>query len=249
MGSASTVYERMIIRPPSEALEIQREAIAAFGWPTDLDRNAVESVIAILGGKLAHSEAAWRRLSDTLSNDGSVAVIGADINPEAIDIHGNERYVVADGAFAAFNLVDSSVIKRIHAIVTDADGGEGVIQAMAHPHLLWILHPHSDNLDEIVTLAQHLVELGRSVVVTHQLEEEIDGAINVGGITDGDRAACIARCVLIPTEIKLKGFSTNQLGRWSNHSNQEMKLLKLDWMARVLDALGFNGFRTNQPKS
>ena len=103
-------------------------------------------------------------------------------------------------------------------------------QAMRHSHIVWVLHPHGDNLEEVIGLAQHLRDLERNVVLTHQLEEEMIGAINIGGLTDGDRAACLARCVLDASAIKLSGFSIDGIGRWSGQSDPEQKLLKLDWI-------------------
>ena len=238
MGNASTVFERMMMNPPSEALQLQRDAITAFGWSIDDDRKAVESVKEILNDMLDDSDLIWKKLADSLTEARGVTIVGADADADSLPRQEHEQFIVADGAFAAFTQLEPSIIKRVIAIVSDADGGEGMRQAMEHSHIVWILHPHGDNLEEVTDLAQHLRELERNVVLTHQLEEEMIGAINIGGLTDGDRAACLARCVLDASAIKLSGFSIDGIGRWSGQSNPEQKLLKLDWMARILDSLG-----------
>ncbi len=234
--------------PPSEALQLQREAVKAFGWSAGDDLKALEYVIDILGDNLIDSDKVWKRLADTLREIGRVTIIGADVDSISLDMGRDEHYLVADGAFAAFTHLDSSIIERVLAIVTDADGGDEMRKAIDHPHILWILHPHNDNIDDVVVLAQHLKELKRTVVLTHQLEEEVIGAVNVGGLTDGDRAACLARHVLDSSAIKLDGFSIGHIGHWSGQSDPEQKLLKLDWMAKILDSLGLDGFRTSQPE-
>ncbi len=238
MGNASTVFERMMMNPPSEALQLQRDAITAFGWSIDDDRKAVESVKEILSDMLADSDLLWRYLANSLRAAKGITIVGADARGNYLSRLEHERFIVADGAFAAFTDLDPSFIKRVIAIVSDADGGEGMRQAMRHSHIVWILHPHGDNLKEVNDLAQRLKELERNVVLTHQLEEDIVGAINIGGLTDGDRAACLARCVLDASAIKLSGFSVGGIGRWSGKSDSELKLLKLDWMVRILDSLG-----------
>jgi len=228
----------MKMNPPSGALQLQRDAIAAFGWSIDDDRKAVESVKEILNDMLADSDSIWKYLADSLREARGVTIVGADAEANSLPRQEHERFIVADGAFAAFTRLESSFIKRVIAIVSDADGGEGMRLAMRHSHIVWILHPHGDNLKEVNDLAQRLKELERNVVLTHQLEEEIVGAINIGGLTDGDRAACLARCVRDASAIKLNGFSVDGIGRWSGQSDSEQKLLKLNWMARILDSLG-----------
>jgi uncharacterized Rossmann fold enzyme len=61
---------------------------------------------------------------------------------------------------------------------------------------------------------------------------------NPGGFTDGDRAACIVAAFGISIEsIKLIGFCSNKIGRWTGITDPIRKLRKLKWMDRVLEIL------------
>ena len=62
---------------------------------------------------------------------------------------------------------------------------------------------------------------------------------NPGGFTDGDRSVCFVLSQNVPKEqIKLRGFQTNSIGRWTGSTNPERKMRKLEWMRRVLDIAG-----------
>ena len=65
---------------------------------------------------------------------------------------------------------------------------------------------------------------------------KIGGMHNPGGFTDGDRAVCIA-FALGANEVELVGFSTDDVGQWSGVTDKKRKLIKLQWMNRVLNIL------------
>ena len=75
MGNASTVFERMMMNPPSEALQLQRDAITAFGWSIDDDRKAVESVKEILNDMLDDSDLIWKKLAENWKEQGECGEI------------------------------------------------------------------------------------------------------------------------------------------------------------------------------
>ena len=52
----------------------------------------------------------------------------------------------------------------------------------------------------------------------------------------GDRAVCIA-FALGASEVKLVGFSTDEVGQWSGVTDEKRKLIKLKWMNKVLQIL------------
>ena len=75
-------------------------------------------------------------------------------------------------------------------------------------------------------------------MLTHQCDEQYDDMYNVGGFTDGDRAACFIRSLGVPNErVQYMGYTTDRVGSWSGTTNPERKLAKLVWMERVLDLL------------
>jgi len=76
-------------------------------------------------------------------------------------------------------------------------------------------------------------------VLTHQTPGEIDGMYNPGGFTDGDRAICFLLALGVPIEkISLLGTRTDIVGKWSGVTKPAEKIIKLEWMAKVLDIIG-----------
>jgi len=66
---------------------------------------------------------------------------------------------------------------------------------------------------------------------------------NPGGFTDGDRAACIvAACGIPNNKIRLIGFRSDKIGRWTGVTDPVRKLRKLKWMDAVLDILRGTSF-------
>ena len=98
------------------------------------------------------------------------------------------------------------------------------------------LHAHGDNVERWKqALARWPNE--HPLILTHQTPNEIKGMYNPGGFTDGDRAACIA-LALGAENLELVGFSTDEVGKWSGHTEEKNKLIKLQWMKEVIDLLG-----------
>ena len=78
------------------------------------------------------------------------------------------------------------------------------------------------------------------LILTHQTNSPIEGAYNVGGFTDGDRALCLMLALGIqPERLVLVGYDEQTFGRWSGVSNEALKRRKLAWMAKILDKVGF----------
>ena len=130
---------------------------------------------------------------------------------------------------------------RLAFIVSDADGGEGTIEAVNRGKTVF-LHAHGDNENDW----RALLEIAKNapspppLILTHQTTGEIAGMHNPGGFTDGDRVACIAMSLGIPIErITMLGTNTNKVGRWSGTTEKEKKLVKLQWMKTILQALEF----------
>ena len=52
------------------------------------------------------------------------------------------------------------------------------------------------------------------LILTHQTPDRIEGMLNPGGFTDGDRAVCLAMMLGLKQEAcELIGFSTNSIGQ------------------------------------
>ena len=104
-----------------------------------------------------------------------------------------------------------------------------------------ILHAHGDNISSWRNLLEIAVNIPNPprIVLTHQTSEKIDGMHNPGGFTDGDRAICFLTALGVPNErILLLGTRTDIVGKWSGKTNPEEKLMKLQWMAKVIDIIG-----------
>ena len=152
--------------------------------------------------------------------------------------------VAADGAVGVLSSLPESISERawsrLVCIVSDADGGEGTTAAVKRS-IPVILHAHGDNFDswkEILTLAANIQTPPR-LVLTHQTPKKIEGMYNPGGFTDGDRSICFLVALGVPiANISLLGTRTDIVGKWSGVTNPAEKLIKLQWMAKILQILG-----------
>ena len=127
-------------------------------------------------------------------------------------------------------------------VVTDFDGNPH-LNAAAGSDIVFVAHAHGDNFERW----QHsLNEWSRlenppSLILTHQVNESIEGMENFGGFTDGDRAVCLVLALGVHRHnISLVGFSTTSIGEWSGQTNPVRKLEKLEWMVKILQMLGLS---------
>ena len=129
---------------------------------------------------------------------------------------------------------------RVALIVSDADGGEGTIEAVRRAVPLF-LHAHGDNRREWESLLEFAEERASlpDLILTHQTQEKIPGMYNPGGFTDGDRAACILTALGVSSNrIRMLGTRTDIVGRWSGKTQEKTKMKKLQWMRRILSIQG-----------
>ena len=152
--------------------------------------------------------------------------------------------VAADGAVGVLSSLPESISERawsrLVCIVSDADGGDGT-NAAVERSIPVILHAHGDNFESwknLLTLASNIITPPR-LVLTHQTPDKIEGMHNPGGFTDGDRSICFLVALGVPiSNISLLGTRTDIVGKWSGETNPVEKLVKLQWMAKVLDIIG-----------
>ena len=175
-----------------------------------------------------------------------IAVLGAAIEEsEIISMLENPTlFVAADGAVGVLSTLPESVSERawsrLVCIVSDADGGAGTMEAVKRGIPI-ILHAHGDNKSSwrnLLGIALNMQNPPR-IVLTHQTPEKITGMYNPGGFTDGDRAICFLIALGVPSDrIILLGTRTDVVGKWSGATNPEEKLIKLQWMAKILAIIG-----------
>ncbi len=250
---------RNMSRPPTdllphikEVVTIQDEFRTHFEWGLDHDQLSAKELISIVEDSGIDL---WSRpnRAATVANiqrravlrKQNVAILGAAIDVEELTqiLETPTLLIVADGAAGVFSLLPDTSAERAWSrllfMVSDADGGDGTIQAARRGKTIF-LHAHGDNREDWKKLLDISIEASSPppLVLTHQTPEEIPGMHNPGGFTDGDRAACIALSLGIPIDrITLLGTNTEEVGRWSGTTVRSTKLEKLKWMGRILRLL------------
>ena len=250
---------RNMSRPPTdllphikEVVTIQDEFRTHFEWGLDHDQLSAKELISIVEDSGIDL---WSRpnRAATVANiqrravlrEQNVAILGAAIDVEELMqiLETPTLLIVADGAAGVFSLLPDTSAERAWSrllfMVSDADGGDGTIQAARRGKTIF-LHAHGDNREDWKKLLDISIEASSPppLVLTHQTPEEIPGMHNPGGFTDGDRAACIALSLGIPIDrITLLGTNTEEVGRWSGTTVRSTKLEKLKWMGRILRLL------------
>ena len=248
----------MVLIPSSNRLlEIQDQVRAYFGWKESEDISSAEELLhrveksGLEKWNNQNRSASLDTLHRTLVTERPrIAVLGAAIEPEEVIANLNKStiMVAADGASGVIselpNHLSEMAWSRMACIVSDADGGEGTLQAVRRG-IPVVLHAHGDNRDDW----KALIELAESqatppdLILTHQTSKEIIGMHNPGGFTDGDRASCFLTALGVGNrKIMILGTNSNKVGRWSGHTSEQTKIEKLRWMEKsfILQGLWTN---------
>lgn len=168
-----------------------------------------------------------------LSKYGHIGIVGAAAEVKDVQNSTAELLIVADGSLGAI-----TEISRVGLLVSDADGAPHIQRAVEN-RIPIALHAHGDNLLDWKEFATTFSER-YPLILTHQTPIEIEGMINVGGFTDGDRAICLALAFGAPPKsIQLIGFKTDDVGKWSGVTDKVLKLKKLRWMEKIIQDLGY----------
>lgn len=235
-------------------LEVQDAVRQHFEWDVEADVESARDLLAAVEASGVDEWARARRAQTVASlhrrlvlRESEVAILGAAITTEEVEetLAGNARMIAADGSCGVLDTLPDSMAERawsrLVCVVSDADGGAGTVAAVKRGIPI-ILHAHGDNTEswgELLALASSR-RTPPPLVLTHQTPAPIAGMHNPGGFTDGDRAVCFARALGVPRErIQLLGTRTDIVGDWSGATDPERKLVKLQWMAKVLQHLGF----------
>jgi len=206
----------MMMRPANQALVlIQDEIRESFGWDLESDLQSAKSLVSQCTNP-----------ASTIRFKSKVTVVGAAAPAGYIP---HCPTIVADGAIGAI-----ADLSKVELIVTDGDGMPHLENGL-NKGIPICLHAHGDNREEWKHVLS-LIDAQQQVILTHQTPGEIEGMHNPGGFTDGDRAVCIA-FALGATEVELVGFSLDDVGPWSGVTDKEQKLIKLNWMNKVLQIL------------
>lgn len=198
-----------------ELIFIQDEIRESFGWSLDSDIDSAKLLVS----KCKNSE-------PNVRFEGKVTVVGAAAEP---GVKTQFPTVVADGAIGAI-----ADLSSVALIVTDGDGTPHIEKAL-NKGIPICLHAHGDNVESWNDILS-LIDDEQEIYLTHQTPMTISGMHNPGGFTDGDRAVCIA-FALGANEVELVGFSTDDVGQWSGVTDKKRKLIKLQWMSKVLNIL------------
>ena len=238
---------------PTPLVALQHDVRAHFGWSYQADQQSA-SMLRLACNQHPQAEASgWtpaarartlERIHDALMQARHIVLVGAGVTEDDIEQPWEEGtvFVAADGAVGAcLGRVD------VACVVTDLDGEPHLSKAV-ESNVPLVVHAHGDNTATWQTCLQRWSASGGvPLVLTHQCDDVYDDAFNVGGFTDGDRAACFLLALGIPHErVSFLGYSTDEVGPWSGTTNPEQKLAKLSWMARVLDLLDPHWTRRNR---
>ena len=230
--------------PTPSSLHVQDLVRQAFGWSESDD---IESAIQLQAALRDHEqwnnsmrEKTLHEIKDQLLKAPKIVVIGAAASAEKLrSCDENAVFVASDGAVGALD--DYS---KLACGVSDLDGANCLDDAAANGQNI-VVHAHGDNM---VQWQEKIVKWSRfdsppSLVLSHQVNQNIPGMYNFGGFTDGDRAVCFILSLGVEVDkIELVGFNVERVGQWSGVTNLEKKMQKLQWMGRILSELGFGHF-------
>jgi len=209
-------------------LPMYRDICREFGYDMDADARNAAALSAMLssrhGPTLSALESACPS-SVTVCGDGPML-------RRCLSEHPPEGYVIAaDGATTA--LMDAGLVPD--AIVTDLDGAvEHQLEANARGSLVFA-HAHGDNARAV----EEFVPRFKGTIVGTCQGRPAGVLLNLGGFTDGDRAACIFSG-LGARRIVLMGFDFESPSPKQSRS-AEVKARKLRWARRILASLAEQG--------
>ena len=231
-------------------IEIQSVVRDFFQWDVEEDLQSATDMASDFAKNIPYGLEKWQEksrsealvgLQERLLNATEVVIIGASVSPSEIGGKSADGtvFIAADGSIGS---VDS--YSDVACVVTDFDGNPHLDKA-ASSGVLFIAHAHGDNVSRwrqtIAKWSKFATPPG--LILSHQTPQTIGGMHNFGGFTDGDRALCLALFLGVKKEsISLIGFSTQSIGEFSGQTNSETKLVKLKWMEKIVETLGFGKF-------
>lgn len=211
-------------------LPMYREICREFGYDEEEDARSAEALSELLSPRPVPT---FTELSAACPAAVTVCGDGPLLAEEISAAPPSGYLIAADGATET--LMEAGIMPQ--AIVTDLDGDvQYQIRASSRGSLLFV-HAHGDNLDTVRAVVPRL----RGPVVGTCQGAPSGGLLNLGGFTDGDRAACIFSGLGAST-IALVGFDFERPSEKASRT-QEEKRRKLAWARRILSSLAEDGVR------
>jgi uncharacterized Rossmann fold enzyme len=227
--------------PAPRLLAIQHDVRRHFGWTYEKDLESASSLREACNHHPDAERLKWtasqraktlKQLQEAIANAQTVVLVGAGVHAETMEREWDKNtvFIAADGAVGAcLGRVD------VLCVVSDLDGEPHLSQAAQHGIPL-LIHAHGDNFEAWNRCLKQWASLGNvPLVLTHQSDEVYSDMHNVGGFTDGDRAACFLAWLGIKSEnVRYVGFASDHVGPWSGTTDPARKLAKLAWMEQIL---------------
>lgn len=161
-----------------------------------------------------------------------VTIFGAGPSLESILHHRSFKGTLVAAGSAIEQLMEAGILPSI--LVTDLDGDIGYQLEVSALGAITVIHAHGDNKHLIERYASEFS--GPVVLSTQSIPKS--PLINLGGFTDGDRAACLA--AHFGASIDLVAFEYDS-PREMNSIEREVKLKKLTWAKYIIDLLKEDG--------
>lgn len=205
---------------------IQRE----FGFRMDRERTAAERLLSLLP-RAARADPLERLRPRLEQRD--VVVVGLAPRGGAPPLWrlppGGPRVAIVAADGAARRCLDAGLVPEV--VVTDLDGPVAS-EVLANSRGAFVLvHAHGDNVPQLDRwVPEFSGELGGSWA-----GPPIPGLLDVGGFTDGDRAACLA-AHLRARRVLLWGFDFDRTDEDESQA-RAVKLAKLAWARKVVGVL------------
>lgn len=199
-----------------------------FGWQEDDDR---ASALALIDRLPRHN--AWNLVGTELKHRPRATIVGCGPSLDSLRAQDIAPGVVIAADGACGRLEEIGVVPRI--VVTDLDGHPDALRWAADAGSSMVVHAHAGNQDRL-----GLVDgLGPFVVGTCQCDPEgLAPLRNLGGFTDGDRAALLALHYGV-RDIQFAGFDLDAApSRHSHRFDPATKPRKLAWARRILEGVG-----------
>jgi 2-amino-4-hydroxy-6-hydroxymethyldihydropteridine diphosphokinase len=209
-----------------------QEILSAFGFPREREELAARRLTALLPDAARHDP--LRRISARLAGR-TVIVAGRAPRLDAPPLwrlpaeDPRIAVIAADGA--TLRCLEGGVIPDV--ITTDLDGPVASEVAANARGSLVVIHAHGDNLPQ---LERWVPEFGGELAGSWAGPPQ-DGLLDVGGFTDGDRAAYLAEHVGA-RRILLWAFDFEKV---DEAESAPRKLEKLAWARRLLTQLAEHG--------
>ena len=201
-----------------------KEIVEDLGYSREMDEEAAEILDELIRGRaLTFAELRLRVGGDIAVVAGAGESLEDDVDMFlGSNLVGRAAIFAADGASKPF--LDRGLAP--HVVVTDLDGGDEVLLRASELGSIMVVHAHGDNIEAL----RRLVPRFRGPILGTTQSKPFKRIYNVGGFTDGDRAAYLASALNFRTIILI---GMNLIPR----TGSEVEEKKLLYARRLLERL------------